>query len=88
MSKYIIVLSKNAQKTLDNLSDYIAEPVFNAISRLEDDPRPTGYKKLKNRNAYRIRAGNYCIIYEIIDNKLIISIIAIGHRKDVYKNFS
>jgi len=86
MPNYVIVLSKKARKILDNLSDNIAEPIHDAIITLEENPRPVGYKKLKNRNAYRIRTGDYRIIYEIIDNKLIITIITIGHRKDIYKN--
>ena len=49
------------------------------------DPRPNGCKKLKGRDAYRIRSGNYRIIYDIQDNELIIDVIALGHRKDVYK---
>jgi mRNA interferase RelE/StbE len=86
MSKYIVVLTKKAEKILDRLSDHIAEPIHNAIIALEENPRPIGYKKLRGRNAYRIRTGDYRIIYEIIDNKLIINIVTIGHRKDIYRN--
>ena len=85
MAKYIIILSKKAQKVLDNLSDYIADPIIRIIATLEENPRPTGYKKLKGREAFRIRSGDYRIIYEIIDNKLIINVVTIGHRKDVYR---
>jgi len=85
MAKYIIILSKKAQKVLDGLSDYIAEPVFKSIAALEENPRPVGCKKLKGRDAYRIRSGNYRIIYEIIDEQLIINVVAVGHRKDVYR---
>ena len=46
--------------------------------------RPIGYKKLKGREAYRIRVGNYRIIYEIVDFELIVTIITLGHRKDIY----
>ncbi len=49
------------------------------------DPRPSGCKKLKGRNAYRIRIGDYRAIYDIIDNKLIITVINVAHRKDVYE---
>jgi len=86
MSNYIIVLSKKTEKILENMSDYIAEPIHNAIIALGENPRPTGYKKLKGRNAYRIRIGDYRIIYEIIDDKLIIKIITIGRRNNIYKN--
>jgi len=86
MPKYTIVLSEKVQKMLNNLSDSIAEPIHNAIAALEENPRPRGYVKLKGRDAYRIRTGNYRIIYEIIDNKLLICIVAVGHRKNIYKN--
>ena len=85
MSKYTVVLSKKAQKTLNGLSDSIVEPIHNAIAALGENPRPIGCIKLTNREAYRIRTGNYRIIYEIIDNKLFVYIVDVGHRKDVYR---
>lgn len=85
MPDYIAVLSKKAQKQLDNLSDNIAEPIIEAISHLEENPRPAGYKKLKGRGGYRVRVGNYRIIYDILDKELIIDIITLGHRKDIYE---
>ncbi|MEI8086081.1 MAG: type II toxin-antitoxin system RelE/ParE family toxin [Paludibacter sp.] len=85
MSNYIVVLSKKAQKQLDKLSDHIAEPILNAITDLENNPRPAGFKKLKGRDGCRIRVGNYRIIYDIFDSELIIDIIALGHRKDIYE---
>lgn len=85
MHKFIIVLSKKAQKQLDKLSDNIAEPILEAISHLEENPRPVGCKKLKGRNGYRVRVGSYRIIYEVSDSELILDVIAVGHRKDIYK---
>jgi len=84
MPDYIIVLSKNAQKQLDKLNGPIAEPILDAITGLEKNPRPQGYKKLKGRAGYRIRVGNYRIIYDIFDTELIVDVITLGHRKDVY----
>lgn len=84
MSKYTAVLSKKAQKQLDKLPDTIAEPIFDAIIELEENPRPAGIKKLKGRDGYRIRIGNYRIIYEIFDSELIVDVIALGHRKNIY----
>jgi mRNA interferase RelE/StbE len=52
---------------------------------LGKNPRPVGYKKLKGRDGYRIRVANYRIIYEIIDQQLIVEVIALGHRKDIYQ---
>lgn len=85
MSKYSIDFSKKAQKQLDKLSDTIAEPILAAIHTLADNPRPQGYKKLKGRNGYRIRVGDYRIIYEVFDNILLVDVINLGHRKDIYE---
>ncbi len=85
MPKYTAVLTKKAQKQLDKLSDNIAEPIFEAIARLEENPRPQGYIKLKGRDGYRIRVGNYRVIYDIYESELIVDIITLGHRKDIYE---
>lgn len=85
MPKYTVVLSKKAQKQLDKLSDHIAEPIFEAITGLEENPRPQGYKKLKGRDGYRVRVGNYRIIYDIYDKELIVDVITLGNRKDIYE---
>lgn len=84
MMVYNIVLSKQAQKSLDKIPDNIANPILNAIEALGQDPRPHGFKKLKGRVGFRIRVGNYRIIYDIYDTELVIDIIALGHRKDIY----
>ena len=86
MQKYCVTLTKTAKKQLDKLSDQIAEPLLKAISNLGDNPRPAGYKKLKGRNAYRVRVGNYRIIYEIFDTMLLIDVIALGKRSDIYRS--
>ena len=52
---------------------------------LENDPRPPGCKKLKGRDAYRIRVGDYRVIYEIQDDRLIVDVVTIGDRKNVYE---
>ena len=85
MPDYVVVLSKKAEKQLDKLNDKITEPIFNAIDKLTHDPRPNGCKKLKGREAYRIRIGDYRVIYEILDRQLIIDIVTVGDRKDVYE---
>lgn len=84
MPKYTAVLSKKAQKQLDKLPDNIAEPIIEAILDLEENPRPVGSKKLIGRDGYRVRIGNYRVIYDIFDSLLIVDVIALGHRKDIY----
>lgn len=85
MPNYTAILSKKAQKQLDKIPDNIAGPILDAIAGLEENPRPAGYKKLKGREGYRIRTGNYRIIYDIFDNELIVDVITLGHRKDIYE---
>jgi len=85
MAKYTVVLSKKAQKQLDKFPDSVAYPILKAIGDLGGNPRPQGYKKLKGREGYRIRIGNYRVIYDIFDKQLIVDIIALGNRKDVYE---
>jgi mRNA interferase RelE/StbE len=67
----------------------INEPHYSAIKKqiydLANNPRPQGYKKLKGRKGYRIRVGNYRIIYEIFDEILLIDVIDLGHRKEIYE---
>jgi mRNA interferase RelE/StbE len=84
MPNYTVFLSKKAQKQLDKFSDKIAEAIINVITGLEKNPRPFGYIKLKGRDGYRIKYGNYRIIYEIFDDKLVVNVITIGHRKNIY----
>ena len=85
MPDYIVVLSKKAQKQLDKLSDKIAEPILEAIASLAENPRPQGYKKLKGREGYRIRIGNYRVIYNIFEKELIVDVITLGNRRDIYE---
>ncbi len=85
MHNYTITISKTAQKQLDDVPDDAAEKLIAAIRGLALHPRPAGYKKLKGRNGYRIIKGDYRILYEIFDSVLVIDVIAIGHRKNIYK---
>lgn len=82
--KYDITISKTAQKQLDKLSDTVVKPIIAAILNLSKNPRPIGCKKLKGREVYRIRQGNYRVIYDIYDKVLIIDVVVVAHRKDVY----
>ena len=84
MAKYVVVLSKRAAKQLDKLTDTVAKPILLAINNLSNDPLPTGNKKLKGRNGYRIRIGDYRVIYEFYERELIVDVINLGHRKNVY----
>jgi mRNA interferase RelE/StbE len=84
MPKYSISLSRTAEKQLDKLPGHVAEPIIQTIANLSNNPRPRGSKKLKGRNGYRIRKGDYRIIYDIFDKHLLIEVIEVGHRRDIY----
>ena len=84
MPKYSVLITKTAQKQFDKLSDEVADSLLEALIELANDPRPNGCKKLKGRDGYRIRKGNYRIIYDVFDDILVIEVLALGHRKDIY----
>lgn len=83
--KYAILVERYAQKQLLKLDKKVIPTIKTVIAGLAEDPRPQGFIKLKGEDAYRIRVGNYRIIYEIDDDKIIVTVITVGHRKDVYK---
>ena len=85
MADYSVQLTRKAEKQIDKIPDEDVGKILSALSDLAYNPRPRGSRKLKARGAYRIRQGNYRIIYEIFDKLLVIDVIAIGHRKDIYK---
>ena len=85
MAKYSVVITASVQKMLGKLSDTIADKLETAMLSLENNPRPNGYKKLKGRAAYRIRVGDYRIIYEVEDFVLKVTVINAGHRKEIYR---
>ncbi len=82
---YKIFIERSAQKSLSKIPNPNRNRIIESISGLSTIPRPQGAKKLTGRDAWRIRVGNYRIIYEIHDDKVIILIVKIGHRRDVYK---
>ncbi|GAB3723520.1 type II toxin-antitoxin system RelE family toxin [Spirosoma lituiforme] len=85
MVKYNVVLTKTAQKQLDKMPDQVADMLLDTIEKLADEPRPDGCKKLKGRSGYRVRKGDYRLIYDIQDDILTIEVVAVGHRRQIYE---
>jgi mRNA interferase RelE/StbE len=86
MASYRIEWKKSAYKELQKLPRQIIAKVVAAVADLSSNPHPTGSKKLTgSEHSYRIRIGDYRVVYEIIENKLMIEIVRARHRKDVYK---
>jgi mRNA interferase RelE/StbE len=82
---YAVDILRSAQKQLSRLAQQDHPRVISAIMSLADDPRPPGSKKLSGRAAWRIRVGPYRVIYEIYDERLLVLVVAIGHRREVYR---
>jgi mRNA interferase RelE/StbE len=82
---YRVTISRAARKQLDDLPDEIAARILARLENLKTDPRPVDVKKLKGREAWRIRAGDYRVIYTITDKELLVFVIRVGHRRDVYR---
>jgi mRNA interferase RelE/StbE len=83
--EYIVLILPSAQKQLSKLPNAIAIRIEDKLLELEGDPRPPGCKKIRGRDAWRIRIGDYRAIYEINDCRLIVTVITIGHRRDIYE---
>ncbi len=89
MSQYQIEFDRRVKKDLRSINSQEITKIKQAIAKLADNPRPIGCKKLKGKNNdyFRIRVGNYRIIYAIEDSKLLILIVCIGHRQEIYERF-
>jgi len=83
---YQIRIQRSARKSIERLSADMRLRVEDAIMRLALDPRPPGVKALKGGSEYRIRVGDYRIIYVIHDEELLIIVVNAGHRRDVYRD--
>ena len=83
---YEVFIEKLAQRVLEKISQPNQNRIIDGIRNLGTDPRPPGVRKLAGRPAWRIRVGAYRIIYEIDDEKSTILVVALGHRKEVYKS--
>ena len=81
---YRVVIDRSAEKQLSKIPPPFFNKIVKAIHALAENPRPHGYKKLKGRPGYRIRIGDYRVIYKIEDQILIVFVIDIGDRKDIY----
>ena len=81
---YALLILRRAQKELANLDKSEYERVRDATALLAKNPRPNNCKKLVGREGWRIRIGNYRVIYEIDDLKQTVTILHIGHRRDIY----
>lgn len=82
---YQVQVLRRAQKALARMPKREYERVREAIGALADNPRPHGCKKLTGRNGWRIRVGQYRVIYEVEEVARVVTVLDVGHRRDVYQ---
>ena len=85
MARYRIEIKKSAVKELSQIPKKDLVKIVKNINSLADNPRPSGSKKLSREEKYRIRYGTYRILYVIEDDLLVICVIKVAHRKDIYR---
>ena len=86
MEKYKVSIKRSAAKEIEAIPQKKErQRVISRIGQLANDPRPLGSKKLSGNDKYRIRQGSFRIVYSIEDTELIVVVVKVGHRKDVYR---
>ena len=86
MARFEVLIKRSAVKEIEAISrKRDRQRIVRKIRRLGHDPRPPGCQKLSGRERYRIRQGPYRIIYAIQDQQLIVYVVKVGHRSDVYR---
>jgi mRNA interferase RelE/StbE len=85
MAGYEIFFKESVWKELRKIPKSDLKKVLSRVEQLGNDPRPMGCEKLTGLELYRIRQGNYRIVYSILDNELTVWVVTVGNRKDVYR---
>lgn len=85
MSRYRVEVRPAALRALRKLDPTVRPRIEGAIVLLAEDPRPPASRPLTGRPAYRVRVGDYRIIYTVHDDLLLIIVVTLGHRRDVYR---
>jgi mRNA interferase RelE/StbE len=86
MAEYVVTASRSAEKELADLDPIILKRIVPKIESLAGQPRPSGCKKLKgDKNRWRLRVGDYRVIYAIDDRARVVDVTAIRHRREAYQ---
>ena len=86
MARYRLLIKPSAVKDIEAIPlKRDRQRVVERISKLAEDPRPSGSEKISGQDKYRVRQGRYRILYVIEDQDLIVQVVKVGHRKDVYR---
>ena len=86
MASYELVFRKSVAKDLRALPRQDVKRIMQRIHSLAEDPRPAGCERLSSQQRYRVRQGVYRIIYEINDGRLMVLVVKVGHRREVYRS--
>lgn len=85
MVEYKLLFKESVYKDLKVLSRSDLKRILSKIEQLAQNPRPAGSQKLSGLELFRVRQGKYRIVYFIQDRELVVHVIKVGHRKDVYR---
>lgn len=85
MTLYRVEITKSAAKAIQSLPPSARRRVTERLRDLAADPRPNGVRKLQGRDGYRVRVGDYRVIYTVQDDVVLVTVIRVGHRRDVYE---
>ena len=82
---YAVEIKRSAEKEMDRLPDNIHKRISNKILSLETNPRPPGNKKLQGEDGYRLRVGNYRVLYTVDDQTSHVFVYSVAHRREAYR---
>jgi len=85
MASYELVFRKSVAKDLRQIPNEDVARILERVRALAEDPRPLGCEKLSGLERYRIRQGAYRIVYEVQDRRLVVLVVKVAHRRDVYR---
>lgn len=85
MAAYRVDVQRSAERDLERLSALLFDRITARLTALADDPRPPGSEKLVGLEAYRLRVGDYRVVYEVDDSARVIILTRVRHRREVYR---
>ena len=85
MMSYSVTVQRRAQKQIARFPTNVRDRIESALRALAGNPRPPGCRRLRGEEGWRLRVGDYRIIYEIDDEERVVTVLQVGHRRDVYR---
>ena len=85
MANYRVLIKRSAAKEIEAVPLKDRRRIVARIEGLANNPRPVGCEKLSGEEKYRIRQGDYRILYQIVDTDLIVTVVRVGNRRDIYR---